>query len=75
MGNLMYAIVCTRPDIAQAVRVISRYMSNLKQEHWRAVKRIMRYLKGSLDMSLCYGGTDIHPHVYVDSDFMCDIDS
>ena len=36
--SLMYAIVCTRPDIAQAVGVVSRYMSNPEKEHWRAVK-------------------------------------
>jgi len=38
MDSLMYAMVCTRPDIAQAMRVVSRYMSNPGKEHWRAVK-------------------------------------
>jgi len=38
VGSLMYAIICTRPDIAQAVGVVSRYMSNTRKEHWRAVK-------------------------------------
>jgi len=37
-GSLMYAMVCTRSDITQAVRVLSRYMSNPEKEHWRAVK-------------------------------------
>jgi len=50
----MYATVCMRPDIAQAVGVVSRYMSNLGKEHWIAVKWILRYLKGSSDMPLCY---------------------
>ena len=45
VGILMYTIVCTRSNIAQAVKVVSRYMSNPGQEHWRAVKWIMRYLK------------------------------
>ena len=39
VGSLMYAMVCTRPpDIAQAVGVVSRYISNPGKEHWRAVK-------------------------------------
>ena len=43
VGSLMYAMVCTRPDIAHAVGVVSRYMNNLGKEHWEAVKRILRY--------------------------------
>ena len=38
VGSLMYAMVCRRPDIAQAVGIVTRYMSNPKKEHWRAVK-------------------------------------
>ena len=38
VGSLMYAIVCTRPDIAHAVGVISRYMSHPRIEHWNAIK-------------------------------------
>ena len=33
VGSLMYAMVCTRPDIAHAVGVVSRYMNNLGKEH------------------------------------------
>ena len=35
VASLMYSMICTRPDIAQAVRVVSRYMSNPEKEHWR----------------------------------------
>jgi len=38
VGNLMYAMICTRQNIAQVVKVVSRYMSNPGKEHWRAVK-------------------------------------
>jgi hypothetical protein len=41
VGSLMYAIVCTRPDIAHAMRVVSRYMNNLGKEHWQEVKWIL----------------------------------
>jgi len=52
VGSLMYAMVCTRPDIAHAVGVVSRYMNNLGKEHWMAVKWILRYLKGTTDQAL-----------------------
>ena len=38
VGSLMYAMVYTRPDIAHAVRVVSRYMANPGKEHWEAMK-------------------------------------
>jgi len=38
VGSLMYAMVFTRSDIAQVVKVVSRYMSNSGKEHWTAVK-------------------------------------
>jgi hypothetical protein len=39
--SLMYAMVCTRPDIAHGVLVVSRYMSNPRKQHWEAVKWIL----------------------------------
>ena len=42
VGNLMYAMVCTRPDIAQAVGVLSQIMANLGRVHWDAIKRVFR---------------------------------
>ena len=38
IGSLMYAMVCTRPDIAHAVGVVSRFMSKPGKQHWEAVK-------------------------------------
>ena len=52
VGSLMYAIVCTRPDIALAVGVFSRYMANPRKEHWEAVKWLLRYLRGTSSTSL-----------------------
>lgn len=52
--SLMYAIVCTKPDIAHAMGVVSRFMSNLGKEHWIAVKRIFKYLHGTTNYALCY---------------------
>ena len=58
VGSLMYAMVCTRPDIAQAVGVVSRFMNNLGKGHWEVVKWILRYLRGTSHYSLCFGGSN-----------------
>eukprot|EP00253_Pinus_taeda_P020013 PITA_20013 len=56
VGSPMYAMVCTRPDIAHVVGVLSRFMSKPGKEHWTAVKRVFRYLCGTSDYGLCYQG-------------------
>jgi len=38
IGNLMYAMVYTRPDLSQAVSIVSRYMHDPRRGHWKAVK-------------------------------------
>ncbi|XP_015163879.1 uncharacterized protein [Solanum tuberosum] len=55
VGSLMYAMVCIRPDIAHAVSIVSRFLSNPGREHWNVVKWIMRYLCGTSSLSLCFG--------------------
>ena len=55
VGSLMYAMVCTRPDIAHAVGVVSRYMANPGKKHWEAMKWLLRYLRGTSSTSLCIG--------------------
>jgi hypothetical protein len=57
--NLMYAMVCTRLDIAHTVGVVSRYMNNLGKEHLEVVKWILRYLRGTATHALCFGYLDI----------------
>ncbi|KAE8706560.1 hypothetical protein F3Y22_tig00110392pilonHSYRG00195 [Hibiscus syriacus] len=59
LGSLMFAMICTRPDIAQAVGVVSRYMANPGKEHWNIVKRILSYIKGTSNVALCYGGSNL----------------
>ena len=54
VGSLMYAQVCTRPDIAFAVNALGRYLSNPGLNHWKAVKKVMRYLQGTKDYMLTY---------------------
>ena len=63
----MYSVVCTRPDIAHAVGVVSKYMNNPGKEHWKAVQWILRYLRGTTSHALCFGGSDTVLHGYVDA--------
>jgi len=79
VGTLMYAMVCTRPDIAYAVGVLSRFMSKPGKEHWTATKRVFMYLCGTSDYGLCYQGRlgldrvlDIRG--FVDADWAGDLD-
>ena len=72
VGSLMYVMVCTRPNIAHAVGVVRIYMKNTSKEHWEAVKWILRYLRGIATHALCFGGSDIVLHGYVDSDMASD---
>ena len=54
VGSLMYAMLCTRPDICYAVGVVSRYESDPGEEHWIAVKHILKYLRRTRDYMLVY---------------------
>jgi ATP-binding cassette subfamily B (MDR/TAP) protein 1 len=44
VGSLMYAMLCTRPNLAYPISVLSQHMGNPNMEHWMAVKRIFQYL-------------------------------
>ena len=74
VGSLMYAMICTRPDIAYAVGVVSRYMSNPGKKHWEAVKGIMRYLIGTKKLCICFGRNEACVVGYTDADYAGDMD-
>ncbi|KAK0587347.1 hypothetical protein LWI29_021335 [Acer saccharum] len=75
VGSLMYAMLCTRPDICFAVGIISRFQSKPGPDHWTAVKHIFKYLKRTRDNMLVYSGGDLIPVGYTNSDFQSDSDS
>ena len=74
VGSLMYAMMCTRPYICFSVGLVSQYQSNPRREHWKAVKRILRYLKGILDYCLVYQGSELRLVRYSDADWGGDLD-
>ena len=75
VGSLMYVMVCTRPDIAHAVGVVSRFLTNFGKEHWEAVEWILRYLRGTSKVCLCFGSGEPMLDGYTDSDMAGDVDS
>jgi len=54
VGSLMYAMVCKRPDLSQTVSMIDRYMHDPDRGHWEAVKWVLRYIKGTIDVGLVF---------------------
>jgi hypothetical protein len=74
VGSLMYAMVCSRPDLSYAMSLVSRYMSNPGKEHWRTVQWIFRYLRGITNFCLKFDRTDKGLIGYVDSDYATDLD-
>lgn len=76
IGSLMYLAVGTRPDLAHAVGIASRYLQNPTIVHENAAKRILKYLKKTLNFGILFHSdktTDLF--AYSDADFAGDIDS
>lgn len=76
IGSLMYLSVSTRPDITYAVNRASRYMEKPSKIHWNAVKRIIKYLKGTVHYGIKFG-TDLDQHLkaYSDADYAGEIET
>ena len=75
IGSIMYAMLCTRPDVCLAISIAGRYQSNPGVDHWTAVKNILKYLKRTKDMFLEYGGDkEFIVKSYVDASFYTDPD-
>jgi hypothetical protein len=70
-------MVSTRPDLAYAFGRISRYSSDPRSIHWAAVKRIIRYLAGTLDFGIVLGGRRNAPtlEVWTNADYAGDNDT
>jgi hypothetical protein len=76
VGGLRY-LVHTRPDIAFAMGYVSRFMEDLREDHWTAVKWLLRYIKGTVDQGIVFakiGGSRLQLTVFSDVDMAEDID-
>lgn len=71
VGSILYLAQCTRPDVSFSIAVVSQFNQNPGFVHWKAVKRILRYLKGTLNTKLVFtkdrNETNLHGHC--DSDW------
>lgn len=79
IGSLMFLVLVSRPDIAYAVNVASRYCDKHNQSYWSAVKRILKYLIGTLGYGILYesGGRKLNLELvgYSDADIAGDVDT
>ena len=76
VGSLMYAQTCTRPYMSFVVGMLGRYQSNPRLEHWKAAKKVLRYLEGTKNHMLTYRKS-YHLEVigYTDLDFAGCVDT
>ena len=70
--QLMYVMNCTRPDIAYAVSKLSRYTSNPGSDHWKAIVRVLRYLKYTQNYGLHYSKYPVVLEGYCDANWISD---
>jgi hypothetical protein len=70
VGSLMYAQVCTRPDIAFITGLLARFQTNPGLKHWEAIKKVLRYLRGTKNIMLTYRKSNELKFVgYANADF------
>lgn len=77
VGSLMFLATVSRPDIVYAVNSVSKYLSKHNQSHWRAAKRIVAYLKGTIDHGIKYQKNNSSSELigFVDADFAGDVET
>ncbi|KAK9034776.1 hypothetical protein V6N11_076833 [Hibiscus sabdariffa] len=75
IGSIMYAMICTRPDVSYSLSMTSRYQANPGEGHWTTVKNILKYLRRTKDVFLVYGGEEeLGIKGYTDASFQTDKD-
>ncbi|CAM8907631.1 unnamed protein product [Rhodiola kirilowii] len=71
---LMYAMTSTRPDIAYVVGKLSRYTSKPSTQHWEAIRRVLKYLKGTMNHGLVYAGFPSVLEGYTDASWITNLE-
>jgi len=70
VGSLLYLSNSTRPDIVHAVNKLARFMAAPTEQHWLAAKGVLRYLAGTPNLGITYGGNHkAYPTGYCDADY------
>ena len=73
VGSLQYCVL-NRPEIAFTVNQLCQFLHSPTTAHWSAVKRVLRYLKGTLHHGLYYGKSSLQLHAFSDSDWAGSVD-
>ena len=73
-GSIMHAMICTRSNVTYSLRVVSRYQSDLGENHWKVAKIILKNLKNTKDQWLIYRKSDLKLVGYTDFNFQSDYD-
>lgn len=74
VGSLMYLATSTRPDIAHIVSALGQYNNDPGEEHWKAAKRVLRYLKNTENRGLTYQKSNESLAGYSDADWAANVD-
>ena len=70
VGSQMYAMLCTRPDLAYAISQISQFNNAPNESHYGVAKRVLRYLKGTLYVGITFSGSlGLELEIYCDADW------
>lgn len=75
IGSVMHLADITRPDMAYAVGQDSRFSQNPGMEHWKGLKRILTYLRKTINHGLLFGGGSYELCGYVDVDYAGDTEN
>jgi hypothetical protein len=75
IGCIMYAMICTHPDVFYALNAMNRYQSNYGESHWTIIKNILKYLRRTKEAFLVFGGEEeLIVKGYSDTNFQIDAD-
>jgi hypothetical protein len=75
IGSIVYAMICTHPDISYALSATSMYQSNYGEAHWTIIKSILQYLRRTKEAFLMFGGEDeLVVKGYSDASFQTEVD-
>ena len=69
VGSIIYAMICMRSDMAYSLGVVSKYQSDLGENHGKVAKTILKYLRNTKDQWLVYEKSDLKFVEYIDSSF------
>ena len=73
IGSMMYAMHCTRPDISFSVNKLSKFTGNPSVDHWKAIDRVLGYLKKTINLRLFYSEFPVVLEGYLDDSWITSV--